>query len=101
MPASLNLVGDNKCMVRVIRGSVSDSIGASGELLIHEEVDGDIGNRATISVCQRIVLGDALLNNIMPFYSYNSTTDKTDVGFMCTNNPDHAGAVHLNYTIIV
>ena len=101
MPASLNLVGDNKCMVRVIRGSVTGSMGASGELLIQEKVDGDIGNRATISVCQRIVPGDALLNNIMPFYTYDSATDKTNIGFMCTNNPDHAGAVHLNYTIIV
>ena len=101
MPASLNLVGDNKCMVRVIRGSVTDSIGASGEVIIRDEVDGDIGNRATISVCQRIVLGDALLNTITPSYAYDSTTDKTSIGFSCTNNPNHAGTVHLNYSIIV
>lgn len=101
MPASLNLVGDNKCMVRVIRGSVTGSMGSSGELLIQENVDGDIGDRATISVCQRIVLGDALLNTITPSYAYDSATDKTNIGFMCTNNPNHAGTVHLNYSIIV
>lgn len=101
MPASLNLVGDNKCMVRVIRGSVTGSMGTSGELLIQETVDGDIGNRATISVCQRIVLGDSLLNTITSSYTYDSSTDKTIIGFSCTNNPNHAGPVHLNYSIIV
>ena len=101
MPNSLNLVGDNKCMVRVIRGSVTDSMGTSGELIVRDEVDGDIGNRATVSVCQRIVTGDVLLNTITPSYAYDSATDKTVIGFSCTNNPNHAGPVHLNYSIIV
>lgn len=101
MPASLNLVGDNKCMVRVIRGSVTGSMGSSGELLIQENVDGDIGDRATISVCQRIVSGDALMYSVVVAYSYEESTDKTNIMFICKNEPNHTGPVHLNYNIIV
>ena len=101
MPASLNLVGDNKCMVRVIRGSVTGSMGTSGELLIQENVDGDIGDRATISVCQRIVLSDALMNSVTVAYAYDESTDKTNIMFICHNEANHTGAVHLNYNIIV
>lgn len=101
MPASLNLVGDNKCMVRVIRGSVTDTMGTSGELLIQESVDGDIGNRAVIDVCQRIVLGDALMNSVAVAYAYDESTDKTNILFTCQNEANHTGPVHLNYNIIV
>lgn len=101
MPASLNLVGDNKCMVKITRGSVTGSMGSSGELLIQEQVDGDIGNRAVIDVCQRIVSGDALMNNIAVAYAYDESTDKTNIMFTCNNEPNHTGAVHLNYNIIV
>lgn len=101
MPASLNLVGDNKCMVRVIRGSVTGSMGSSGELLIQENVDGDIGDRATISVCQRIVSGDALMNSVTVAYAYDESTDKTNILFTCRNEANHTGPVHLNYSIIV
>lgn len=101
MPASLNLVGDNKCMVRVIRDSVTGSMGTSGELLIQDSVDGDIGNSAVIDVCQRIVLGDALMNTISVAYSYDDSTDKTNILFTCRNEANHTGPVHLNYNIIV
>lgn len=101
MPASLNLVGDNKCMVKVIRDSVTGSMGSSGELLIQDSVDGDIGNSAVIDVCQRIVSGDALMNTISVAYAYDDSTDKTNILFTCQNEPNHTGAVHLNYNIIV
>ena len=101
MPASLNLVGDNKCMVRVIRGSVTGSMGSSGELIIQTSEDGDIGDRAVIDVCQRVVSGDALMYSIGAAYSYDESTDKTNIMFICHNDAGHTGAVHLNYNIIV
>lgn len=101
MPNSLNLVGDNKCMVKVIRGSVTGSMGTSGELLIQGSVNGDIGNSAVIDVCQRIVSGDALMNSVAVAYNYDENTDKTNMLFTCRNEANHTGPVHLNYNIIV
>ena len=96
---TLNYVGDNKCFSKVIRGSVTGNVVASDTTILVEHIDGNIGNSAVISVCQRIQLGDRLLAAVCVAYAYNSDTGKTDVSFYCTNESANAGVVHLNYTI--
>jgi hypothetical protein len=98
---TLNFVGDNKCFSRVMRGSITGTVAASDTTILVEHVNGDVGDGAVISVCQRIELGDRLLSAVCVAYAYNGDTGKTDISFYCTNESANSGTVHLNYTIVI
>lgn len=96
-----NLIKDNKCKTKVIRGTVTGEVIASDTSYLSISIDGYIGDDAVISVCQRVVSnGDVLLDSIHTYYGYIEQGDRTDVFFYCTNNSANAGTVTLNYMIV-
>lgn len=100
MPQTLNLVGDNKCFVNIIRGSVTSTIGDTGEVYIPFNINGNIGENGVISVCQELRSGDVVLKHIYVGYTYDEASDRTSVMLICNNEPDHGGTVKINYLVI-
>ena len=100
MPAYVNLVGDNKCLSKIIRGTVTDTIRANDTTPLVAYIDGDIGNTAVVSYCQHLVSGDTFLSSIRCCYFYSRSEDKTNVTFWCRNDDAEDVTVHINYSII-
>lgn len=100
MPATVNLVGDNKCLVRVVKGSATGTMDNTGKMYIAFTVNGDIGDGAVISATQQLRTGDVALTTLWSSYLYDEAHDRTDIVFIGTNEPDHSGDVKVNYSII-
>ena len=100
MPARLNLVGDNKCMVAIGHHSVTGTMDNTGLMYIAFNIEGDIGHDAVIMTSQELRTGDVALRTIMVSFAYDPTHDRTNVLFTGTNEAGNSGDVKINYVVV-
>lgn len=100
MPATLNLVGDNKCMVAIGHHSVTGTMDNTGLMYIVFNIEGDIGHDAVIMTSQELRTGDVALRTIMAAFEYDPTHDRTNVIFTGTTDTGNTGDVKINYVVV-